>query len=165
MGRAAATTPRRGTPPRRPRLGSLSRWWLWWWWPWRWWKRCWHWYWCDGGELVSLKQGSQTDISQICYSHHFQKSPNSDRTFESRLLDSEFEDQQSTPVIKNKMLDLKVNTNNKSQMKYKSQKDQKMKRFHKKNCRLLTVNLIVSPLKTTSAKRRRWSGNNFGSIK
>ena len=81
--------------------------------------RCEHWYWC---ELASSKQKSQTDISQIYYSHHFQKSPNSDRTFESRLLDSEFEDQQSTPVIKNKMLDLKVNTNNKSQMKYKSQK-------------------------------------------
>ena len=38
----------------------------------------------------------------------FQKSPNSDRTFESRLLDSEFEDQTPTPIIKNKMLDLKV---------------------------------------------------------
>ena len=81
--------------------------------------RCWHCYWYN-------------DVLQICNSHRFQKSPNSDRTFESRLLDSEFEDQQSTPVIKNKMLDLKVNTNNKSQMKYKSQKDQKMKRFHKK---------------------------------
>ena len=42
------------------------------------------------------------------YNHPpFQKSPNSDRTFESRLLDSEFDDQ-TPPTIKNKMLDLKV---------------------------------------------------------
>ena len=34
---AAATILRRATQPRRPRLGSLSRWWwLWWWWWWLW---------------------------------------------------------------------------------------------------------------------------------
>jgi len=52
------------------------------------------------------KEGDTTKKAKIGIT--IKKSPNSDRTFESRLLDSEFEDQQSTPVIKNKMLDLKA---------------------------------------------------------
>ena len=37
--RAAVTIPKRATPPRRPRLGSPSRWGWWSWWRWWWWCR------------------------------------------------------------------------------------------------------------------------------
>jgi len=53
------------------------------------------------------KEGDTTKKAKIGIT--IKKSPNSDRTFESRLLDSEFDDQTpTTPIIKNKMLDLKV---------------------------------------------------------
>merc|ERR1719239_258435 len=52
------------------------------------------------------KEGDTTKKAKIGIT--IKKSPNSDRTFESRLLDSEFEDQTPTPIIKNKMLDLKA---------------------------------------------------------
>ena len=54
-----------------------------------------------------LSSPSRFDDNKRLLSPPFQKSPNSDRTFESRLLDSEFDDQ-TPPTIKNKMLDLKV---------------------------------------------------------
>merc|ERR1719239_861737 len=52
------------------------------------------------------KEGDTTKKAKIGIT--IKKSPNSDRTFESRLLDSEFEDQTPTPIIKNKVLDLKA---------------------------------------------------------